>query len=144
MKGGEQSDKNRAVLLGLSWRGEGWFMFRPPPAAPSPHHYHTHRHTLTCACAHGQSVQNAGREEQPHSGGWDQLPEEEPPTEMVTQGPRGTERALSQRSKDQPNRHQGSVLLPHTPKLETAWGLRLLRSKAGTSVGKVGQATQPC
>ena len=90
---------------------------------------HTRTHT------HSQSVQNTGREEQPYQEGGTSFGKRSHPLRMVTQGPRGTETALSQRSKDQPNHHQGSVLLPHTPKQETTWVLRLLRSKAGILVG---------
>lgn len=59
---------------------------------------------------------------------------------MVTQGPRGVERALSQRSHHQPNNHQGPVLPPHTPTpLETSRVSRLLRTKAGSQWVRQGK-----
>lgn len=63
---------------------------------------------------HSQSVQNTGREEEAPSGrGGTSFGKRSHPLRMVTQGPRGAERVLSQRSQDQPNHHQGPVLLPH-------------------------------
>lgn len=68
---------------------------------------------------HSQSVQNTGREEEaPLGRGGTSFGKRSHPLRMVTQGPRGAERVLSQRSQDQPNHHQGPVPLPH-PSLKT-------------------------